>query len=130
MQLLDAQVNAEFLAELGVDAVQLLCSGDFDTLASRYGYALSFGREAATAIREDLKRHLSEIGAAKLVSARELEQPNVVFYKPNSSNLVAAVELLAPADNAAALQVALVVTTDGTAQYITLEGLAAFTAKG
>jgi hypothetical protein len=125
MKLLDAQVDGDSLAKLGTDAVQLLCVGDIDTVARRYGYALSYGREPATAIREDLRGCLSKIGAASLATAPQLSVPRVVFYKPNGSNLVALVECLAPADNGAAVLVELIVTTDGTVKHITLEDLTA-----
>jgi hypothetical protein len=112
MKLLDDPVNADSLAALGADAVQLLCVGDIDTLATRYGYALSDGREPATAIREDLRGCLSKIGATSLTTAPQPSVPRVAFYKPNSSN-------------GAAVLVELIVTTDGTAKHITLEDLTA-----
>ena len=126
MKLLAAQVNADSLSELCTEAVRLLCRGDIDTLAGRYGYALSYSREPATAIREDLRRCLSETGAASLVTGPALPVPRVGFYpQPNSSNLVAGVECLVPADNGTNVLVELIVTTDGAAQYITLEDLTA-----
>jgi hypothetical protein len=44
MKLLDAQMNADALAELGTHAVHLLCRGDISALAGQYGYALGHGR--------------------------------------------------------------------------------------
>jgi hypothetical protein len=123
MKLLDAQVNAEALAEIGTDAVHLLRSGDIGTLANRYGYALSYGRDPATAIREDLRRCLSTIGAAALAAEPGLSVPTVVFHKSGSSNLLAVVECQVPADNGAAVLAELVVTTDGAEKHITLEDL-------
>lgn len=125
MKLLDAQMNADALAELGADAVRLLCRGDISALAGRYGYALGYGREPATAIREDLNRCLSQLGANSLVTAPQLLVPSVVFYKPNSSSLVAVVECRVPADNGATVLVELVVTATGAEKHITLEDLSA-----
>jgi hypothetical protein len=121
MKLHDTQMNADSLAELGADAVHLLCRGDIGTLAGRFGYALSYGREPATAIREDLRSCLSKIGAASLATGATLPVPTVVFYKGDVSNLIAIVECQVPADNGATVLVELVVTTDGTERHITLE---------
>src|SRR5688500_14693304 len=108
---LDAQVDRDSLAKLGTDAVDLLCRGEFDTLASLYGYALSFGRDTATAIREDLGRCLAQVGAISLVPAVGDPVRAVTFCKPNDSNLVAVVESVAPTETHAAVLVELVVTS-------------------
>jgi hypothetical protein len=122
---LDAQPNAESLAVLGAQAVDLLCRGDFDTLARQYGYALSYGREAADAIRDDLSRCLSEIGATTLASEPGRPVPTVTFYQTNSASLVAVIECFAPTSTGAAVLVELVVTTVGDDAYITLEDVSA-----
>lgn len=127
---LDAPVELESLAILGTEAVDLLCRGDIDTLAGRYGYALSFGRDTATAIREDLRRCLSQVGASSLAPAPEHSVRTVKFFEPNSSNLVAVIEGVAPAENGTAVLVELVVTSRGTEKYVTLEDLSGLDAQG
>jgi len=121
MKLIDSQVNAEALVELGMGAARLLCHGDIHTLARQFGYALSYGREPAVAIREDLNSSLSKVGAASLATAADLPVPTVLFYEANDSNLVALVECRVPADNGATVLVELVVTARGKEQHITLE---------
>jgi hypothetical protein len=125
MKLLDSQVNADALAQLGADAVRQLCRGDIDALAGQFGYALSYGREPAAAIREDLGGCLSRIGAGSLATVEAPPVPSVVFYEANSSNLVALVECQVPADNGAAVLVELVVTARGAERHITLEDVSA-----
>jgi hypothetical protein len=123
MKLLEPQVTADSLAELAAEAVRLLCRGELDTLAGRYGYALSYGREPATAIREDLARCLSKIGATSLAVETKRSAPRVVFYKPSTSNPVAVIECLARGDNGADILIELVVTSRGPEKHITLEDL-------
>jgi hypothetical protein len=123
MKLLDHQVTAESLAELGTEVLHLLCRGEIGHLAERYGYALSYGREPAAAIREDLNGCLSSIGAASLAMPPQQQVPRVLFYKPDNSNLLAVVECLAPSNNGTDVLVELIVTADGANKYITLEHL-------
>ena len=118
---LDAPFDSDLLAALGAEAIQLLCNGDINTLASRFGYALSYGREPVSAIKEDLRQSLSEVGASTLAVAAERDLPNVKYFEPNSSFLVAVVECHVPTDSGAMLLVELVVTTREVEKYITLE---------
>jgi hypothetical protein len=127
---LDAQVNHDSLAKLGTHAVDLLCRGDIDTLAGMYGYALSFGRDTATAIRDDLSRCLAQVGAISLVPAVGDPVRAVTFHKPNDSNLIAVIESVAPTESHAAVLVELVVTSKGNETYVTLEDLTALDSQG
>jgi hypothetical protein len=92
-------------------------------LAGRFGYALSYDREPATAIREDLAACLSKMGASSLAIEAERSAPRVVFYEPSTSNPFAVVECLARGDNGANILVELVVTSSGLEKHITLEDL-------
>jgi hypothetical protein len=123
MKLLATQVTTDSLAELAAEAVRLLCRGDLDTLAGTYGYALSYGREPATAIREDLAGCLSKIGATSLAVDATRSAPSVVFYEASNSNPVAVIECLARGDNGADVLIELVVTSRGPEKHITLEDL-------
>lgn len=120
---LDADFGTESLGALGVEAIDLLCRGDVNTLAQRFGYALSFDRDPATAIREDLKRCLSEAGATSLARAPENPVRSVKYFKPNSSNLIAVVECSAPTQTGAALSVDLIVSSKAEERHITLESI-------
>jgi hypothetical protein len=118
---LGVEPNADSLALLGAQAVDLLCRGDIDTLARQYGYALSFGRDTATAIRDDLQHCLSQVGATALASTPERPVRAVNFYNPEGWNVVAVVECLAPTQNGHTVLVELVVTRAGQEMHITLE---------
>lgn len=120
---LDAQLEAEALAALSADAVAMLCRGDIGSLALRYGYALSYGRETVTAIQDDLRYCLSQVGATSLAPVSGDPVKSVKYFEPNASNLVAVIECLASTDNGASLLVELVVTSKGTERHMTLEDM-------
>ena len=86
------------LAALGAAAVGMLCRGEIASLADQYGYALSYDRDAASAIQMDLSYSLSEVGAASLRPLASDPVQCVKYFEPNTSNLVAVVECLAPTD--------------------------------
>jgi hypothetical protein len=113
------------LTALGVEAIGLLCSGNTDALAERFGYALSYGREPAAAIREELTHCLGEIGATSLVAAPTHPAIEVKYFERNDSNLLAVVECVVPADNRSEVLVELIVTGDASAPYVTLEHISA-----
>jgi hypothetical protein len=120
---LDDKWTSDSLAALGVEAASLLCRGDIATMASKFGYALSFGRDIESAIRSDLSHCLSELGAVSRVDAPHQPVPEVSEFEPNGSNLVAAVACLAPTNNGSAVLVELVVTSSGRESHVTLEDL-------
>jgi hypothetical protein len=120
---LEAPTDADSLAALGDQAINLLCRGDFEALALQYGYALSYGRETAAAIRDDLGASLSRVGATVLAPRPAHSACAIRFYKPNSSNLAAVIECLVPTDNDAAVLVELVVTRVAAETHITLEDI-------
>jgi hypothetical protein len=118
---LEAELDEKSLAALGAEAVDLLCRGDIGSLVRKYGYALSCDREAESAVREDVNRCLSDLRADSLAPAPENPVQAVRFYPPNSSNIVAVIECLAPTDNGTAVRLELVVTRKGTEDHITIE---------
>ena len=122
---LEAPCEPDVLVALGEEAVALLCRGDLDTLARRYGYALSFGRDPARAIRDDLTRSLSEVGATSLASAPPACSTSVKYFQPDGSNLRAVIECLVPTANGAELLVELVVSSTGEEKHVTLEQISA-----
>ncbi|HEV2620663.1 MAG TPA: hypothetical protein VGU65_01080 [Frateuria sp.] len=66
MEILDNQTDKVSLLQLSAEAVGLLASGNFDDLANRFGYALAYGRDRGTAIRDDLQVYLEEFGCSAL----------------------------------------------------------------
>ena len=118
---IDQQIDQASLAARGAEAVRLLCSGEIDTLANQFGYALAYQRPPAAAIREDLKRCLAEINASSLAVGAEI--PTVKYLEPNDIKLFALVECLAVADNGRRLLVELVVAGDDLVKHLTLEDI-------
>ena len=123
MEILDIQTDKASLLQFGAEAVGLLVSGDFDALANRFGYALAYGTDRPTAIRDDLAHCLSELNSKALTVANDLQDASVTYYKPNDTGLFAAVECLVHTSNGAEVLVSLVVTTKEAKKYFSLEGL-------
>jgi hypothetical protein len=120
---LTGDLDANALAVLGRDAVRLLCSEDIGTLVERFGYALAFGREPVIAIREDLRKCLSALGATALAPPHDQPAPTVKHFKPNDTGLLAVVECQTITDNGAEILIELIVTSNGTERHITLEDI-------
>lgn len=125
MEIVEDQPDKASLLRLTAEAVGLLASGDFDALADRFGYALAYGRDRSTAIRDDLQAYLQELGCSALAPASNLPDASVKYFKPSETGLLAAVDCLVPTNNGSKVLVSLVVTSRGAAKYFTLEGLAA-----
>lgn len=121
----DSKIDSMSLASLGKEAVRLLCSGNISALADRFGYALAYSREPATAIQEDLNSLLSDLRAASLAPILEQPQPTVKYFGPNDSGLLALVECLTLAENGAKVLVELVVTGTESEKHVTLEQISA-----
>ena len=123
MQIMDDKADQTSLASIGVEAVQLLGSGDFLALADRFGYAVALGREPATAIQEDFWSCLAQLGSMGLALGSQCPVATVTYFEPGDSGLLAVVECLAPTDNGAELLVELVVTANGPDKHVSLEQL-------
>lgn len=112
------------LLAFAAEAVDLLRSGQTESLVARYGYALAFGRDKVAAIRDDLKLSLDEVGSVGLAEAAEASH-EVKYFGPNESGLVALVESHVPTNNGKSPLVELVVTGGEDGTHITLEQLSA-----
>ena len=119
----EGPLEADRLTAFGTEAVEMLCRGDIDALATSYGYALSYGRDAVAAIREDLGRCLSRVGATALAAAPPNPVRSVKYYEPRTGTPLAVVECLAPTSGGASLLVELVVTQSGPETHVTLEDI-------
>ncbi|MFC5498573.1 hypothetical protein ACFPOE_13585 [Caenimonas terrae] len=124
MQLSAQELDAVSLAKLGDEARMLLCAGDIDTLATRFGYALAYDRHPADAIREELASSLAEAGASRLI-ATGWQPPRVGYFKQNDTGLFALVESLVPTENGASILVEVIVAGSGTNAHATLEQVSA-----
>jgi hypothetical protein len=124
MQLSAEDLDAASLAKLGDEARSLLYAGELDTLAARFGYALSYDRRPADAIREELAASLIEAGAARL-SEDGWEAPRVGYFKSNDTGLVALVECFLPTEDGAPILVEVIVASNGKETHATLEQVSA-----
>ncbi len=124
MRLSQDRLDAASLAELGLEARQLLVAGDISALSQRYGYALAFDRDPANAIRAELASSLAEMGAGRLIAA-DWEEPCVSYFKPSETGLFALVECSAPTENGHSILIEIIITTNGEESHATLEQLSA-----
>jgi hypothetical protein len=124
MKITDDQATPKALEALGLQATQLLCSGDFSTLAKQFGYALAYDRDPASAIREELSTSLAELGASAL-GPPPSSLPSVSYFNPNDTGLLALVEQRIPTDNKHHILLELIVSTDGSDKYVVLEQVSA-----
>ena len=109
-----------YLAQLGEDAARLVRTGDYATLVERFGYALAFGRELATAVRNDVRASLAEVGDPPI--SDKAGSVVVKYFPPNAERFVALIECDLPlVANAGTLLVELIVLRDGATQHVTLE---------
>ncbi|WP_386071293.1 hypothetical protein ACFJIW_11850 [Tahibacter sp. UC22_41] len=124
MQITDNQTDEQSLADLGTRAAGLLRSGDFDTLADQFGYAVSFERDPASAIREDLSSSLAELGAPALGSSPS-PPASVSYFESHADGLCALVEQRIPASNGRQVLLELVVSAQGIEKHVVLEQISA-----
>ena len=120
MQITDDCTDPKSLAMLGDEATALLRSGDFTGLVERFGYAVAFDRDPASAIREDLSFSLNGMGATGLGPPPD-SPPSVSYFKPDDSGLFALVEQRVPTDNGGHVLLELIVTSRGPDKYVSLE---------
>ena len=124
MQITDEQTEPQALANLGTRAIQLLCAEEYASLADLFGYIFAQGRDAASAVREELTASLLEIGASKL-GLPPTSPPKVSYFQQNSSGLFALVEQRIPTDSEGTVLVELIVTAHGSNKWIMLEEISA-----
>lgn len=123
MKMTDDQAAPEALAAFCDEAAQLLSTGDFHALASKFGYALAFERDPATAIRDDLSAILAELGAASFGPPSSL--PSVRRFAPNDTALIASVEQRIPTNNGRHVLIELVVSEHAAERHLVLEQISA-----
>jgi hypothetical protein len=123
MKILDNQLNDTTLSRLGIEAVGLLLSGSYVELAHRFGYAMTYERVPAEAIKEDFASCLQTYGWQAL-DQTEVEPSVVVkYFKPNESALLAVVECTVQMDAGAQVLLELVASRGSDGIYLTLEDL-------
>lgn len=121
MKLLASQIDEASLSQLGEEAVSLLEKRDFRSLADRFGYALAFDKDPATAIEEDLQSCINEFQT--LPDPQNPAPPSIVvkYFKQNDSALFALVECVFTTSKGCPILAELIVTSKGEVKYATLE---------
>ncbi len=96
----------------------MVMRGDFEALASRFGYALAWDREPAVALKADYER-----SASSPLKARPGDGLSVVvkYFKPNDTGLFAVVECAIPLVEGAAVGMDLIVSGNGEEKDISVE---------
>jgi hypothetical protein len=125
VQIPDNQTDETSLAKFGSELVHMLAAGAIPDLASRFGYARAFSREASVAIQEDLAACLAELRAKSLAPAQPFASSTVKYFQPNGTGLFALIGCFVPTDNGAQVLVELVVTSKDANKYVCLEDLSA-----
>ncbi|HET6588062.1 MAG TPA: hypothetical protein VFG67_09880 [Oleiagrimonas sp.] len=120
MEISGNQLDEASLAAFGVEALQLLATGNIAVLAERFGYALAFDQEPASAIQRDLESSLASVGANSLALA-DAEAPSVTYFKPSDPGLFALIEGRAPTNNGKAVLVELIVAGNEAKKRLALE---------
>lgn len=102
----------------------MLVRRDYFGLANRFGYALSYDREPATAIEADFLRAAA---SSYRVASNTHRSIVVKYFKPNSTGLFAVVECTVPVAERAAVLLELIVAGKGEEKHITVEGISGVT---
>ncbi len=127
MQIPANMTDEASLAELGVEAVRLLSFGNIHDLANRFGYALALGREATSAIQDDLSLCLNDLRAGCLVPSSQPTSTAVKYFAEDEPVFFALIECTAPTDTGAEVLVELIVTSKGWEKHVTLEQISVAT---
>jgi hypothetical protein len=120
MRITGDKIDSQSLADLGIQAVQMLCSGNLSVLAKEFGYALAYGRDPVSAISEELASSLAELGASAL-GLPPSTPPVVSYFKSNSTGLFALVEQWIPTNGSGRVLLELIIIGQGAEKHATLE---------
>ena len=82
------QLNDSALSIFGMEVVSLLLSGIYAELAQRFGYAMSYGRIPAEAIKEDFTNCCQLNGSQPISYTEVVPTIAVKYFKPNESTAV------------------------------------------
>tara|TARA_Y100000589_G_scaffold158058_1_gene150496 strand:+ start:1443 stop:1859 length:417 start_codon:yes stop_codon:yes gene_type:complete len=125
MKISGKHLDVESLENIGINVARLLCAGDIKTVAQKFGYALSYNRDIASAIGEDLSRELKKVGSSALNAAGRPLAISVRYFDSNESNLFALIEVRIQTSDFASILVELIVSTKERDTYVTLEDISA-----
>lgn len=121
MQISESQMDKRSLEQFAQEAASLFQHGDFLALAERFGDAMAYGREPASAIEADLSNRLEE----RRLSG-QLPFVDIKYFNEEAterSGLVAAIDCAAYLAGDSAVQFSLVVNRNDSLRYISLESV-------
>lgn len=124
MKISAKQTDECSLSEFGEEASAMLARNDYSGLASRFGYAVAYDREPATAIEAD---YLAAAASPHEMAPDEHFSVAVRYFEQNSIGLFAVVECIVPVAEEAAVHMDLIVTGWGEEKHITVEGITGVT---
>ena len=127
MRLRPDQANEDSFRHFGREAVSLLDKRDLQSLADRFGYALTVDRSPLAAIEGDFQDCLVQFHA----SARHPSvspSTTVKYFEPNTAKLFALVECVFTTLEGCPILAELIVTSSGEDKHITLEEISLVTA--
>ena len=116
------QIDVPFLSQLGSEAIALFAKRDFQGVADRFGYALSFDRHPTLAIEADFDAALSEGQPPSLEKASSI---TVKYFKANSTHLAAVVECVMPDASGVPVLIDLIVAGTESPWHISVEDISA-----
>lgn len=118
MKLIPTQTDETSLLAFGQEASAMLMRHDYAGLATRFGYALAYGRDPAAAMEADF---LEAAASLDTVLPSDHQAIVVKYFKPNSSGLFAVVECIVHMPERTTVLLELIVTGAGKEKYITVE---------
>ena len=128
MKLSSDQIDEASFLSFGRETVSLLEKQEFQTLADRFGYALTRGRSSLDAIKGDFQSCLAEFRASSEQRASVPSSMVVKYFKPNGAHLFALVECVFTAVESCPILAELIVTSSGEDKHVTLEEVSLATA--
>jgi len=123
MKISHDQISEDSLIRFGEEATNYFRGFDYQGLVNAFGYALTFEREPAAAVEEDLKYCFSAKGLSQVRWDSGPASFTVKYFEPNSAALFALVECSVPVKTGGSILVELIVTLSGADKHITLEGI-------
>jgi len=118
------EIDEPALKLIGEEAIGMLKIGDFAGLATRFGYALAFDRDPASALKEDLRREIRQEMVSTTPDENQAPQVEVKVFRENASGLKAIIECTTMVDGLGSVLLELAVTLKEDEHYLCIEDIA------
>ena len=115
-------INDTDLIKFGEEVINLIRGKEYKELANRFGYALAYGKDPSTVIKNEIDMCLSQLGDYSELTETISKEIIVKYFENNDTGLVAVVECSLSMENSAGeMLVELIVTRKDGENYVTLE---------